>query len=243
MEKNKRYGWGRCSVGAAVVAGGGAAGVVWLAPGGARGSDGPVRVTAGLSARAYRAVNGHVADGPAWIGSALEVASEGTLVVLGLLLALAGWRALRRRDVPGPAGVAVAAIGTVVAYGLSEAVKLLVDEERPCRALPGVSAFAVCPEPGDWSFPSNHATLAVALAVGVTLLRPRLAFLALPVAGAATALRVLVGVHYPHDVLAGATLGATAGPGRRHLRQGRAAAGRGRSGGRPRPRLRRAPRG
>ncbi|MEV6575673.1 phosphatase PAP2 family protein [Streptomyces sp. NPDC051577] len=151
-----------------------------------------------------------MATEPSWAGTALEAAGEGTLLFLGLLLAWVGWTALRRRDVSGLAGVAVTAAGTVVAYGLSEAIKLLVDEERPCRALPGVAALAPCPEPGDWSFPSNHATLAIALAVGVTLARPRLATLVLPVAGAAALLRVLVGVHYPHDVLAATVLGATA---------------------------------
>lgn len=60
---------------------------------------------------------------------------------------------------------------------------------------------------GDWSFPSNHATLAAGLAVGLAVLRPRLGMVTLPLAGAAALLRVLVGVHYPHDVLAGAALG------------------------------------
>lgn len=210
MESIKRYGRSRRLPVAVASAGTGAAAVVWLAPGGTLGTNEPVHVTAGLSARAYQALAGSVATEPSWAGTALEAASEGTLLFLGLLLAWVGWTALRRRDVSGLAGVAVTAAGTVVAYGLSEAIKLLVDEERPCRALSGVAALAPCPEPGDWSFPSNHATLAIALAVGVTLVRPRLATLVLPVAGAAALLRVLVGVHYPHDVLAATVLGATA---------------------------------
>lgn len=100
-------------------------------------------------------------------------------------------------------------VGTVAAYAISEALKLVVDEERPCRALRGVEAIAECPRTGDWSFPSNHATLAAALAVGLAMLWPRLATLTLSLAGAAGLLRVLVGVHYPHDVLAGAILGGT----------------------------------
>ncbi|MGW6785899.1 phosphatase PAP2 family protein [Streptomyces sp. NPDC054987] len=209
MESNKRYGWGRRSAAAVVVSGAGVAGVAWAAPGGTAGADGAVHVTAGLSARAYRAVNAEATDGPAWLAGVLEAASEGTVLLLGLLLVWAAWSALRRKDVAGLAGAAVAAAGTVVAYGVSETLKVILDEERPCRALPGVRALVECPEPGDWSFPSNHSTLAVALAVGVTLVRPRLAFLALPVGAAAAALRVLVGVHYPHDVLAGTVLGTT----------------------------------
>ncbi|MGC4746799.1 phosphatase PAP2 family protein [Micromonospora sp. DT201] len=119
------------------------------------------------------------------------------------------WTAVRRRDAAGAAGAVVIGVGTVAAYAISEALKLVVDEERPCRALRGVAAIAECPVAGDWSFPSNHATLAAALAVGLTVLRPRLAFVTLPLAGAAALLRVLVGVHYPHDVFAGAILGGT----------------------------------
>lgn len=211
MESNTRYGWARRLPLAGATAGTGAAAVAWAAPGGALGTNEPVRVTEGASATVYRSLARSVAgDWPAWAGTALEAASEGTLVLLVLLLFAAGLCSLRRRDAPGLAGVTLAAAGTVAAYALSQALKLLVDEERPCRAVAGALAVAPCPAPGDWSFPSNHATLAAALAVGVTLVRPRLAALALPVAVAAALLRVLVGVHYPHDVLAGAALGAGA---------------------------------
>jgi undecaprenyl-diphosphatase len=127
-----------------------------------------------------------------------------------VLLAWTWWTAVRRKDLREAAGSVLTGFGTVAAYAVSEAVKLVVDEERPCRALrTGVGVIAECPGAGDWSFPSNHATLAAGMAVGIAVLRPRLAAATLPPAGAAALLRVLVGVHYPHDVLAGAILGAT----------------------------------
>lgn len=181
----------------------------WLSPGGL-GEAGAIEVTDGTSASAYRSVTGWTADAPSWLGPFLEVATEGTLVILGLLLAWVGWTALRRGSARGVAGAMLTGLGTVVAYAISEAVKLVVDEERPCRALPlTADVIAECPAAGDWSFPSNHAALAAGLAVGLALLRPRLAAVTLPLAGAAALLRVLVGVHYPHDVLAGAVLGGT----------------------------------
>ncbi|WTH50733.1 phosphatase PAP2 family protein [Streptomyces sp. NBC_01550] len=143
------------------------------------------------------------------MASLLEAAGEGTLVILGLLLVRLCWTAVRRKDAAGTAGAVLIGVGTVAAYAISEALKLVVDEERPCRALREVEAITECPPTGDWPFPSNHATLAAALAVGLAMLRPRLATLTLSLAGAAALLRLLVGVHYPHDVLAGAILGGT----------------------------------
>lgn len=196
-------------LGASGVLGAGAGVVTWLSPGGL-GEAGPVEVTGGASAAAYRSLTGVVADAPSWLGTLLDLATEGTLVLLGLLLVWKGWTAVRRGDARGVAGAVLTGLGTVAAYAVSEAVKLVVDEERPCRAVhTGAGPVAECPAVGDWSFPSNHATLAAGLAVGLAVLWPRLAALTLPLAGATALLRVLVGVHYPHDVLAGATLGGT----------------------------------
>jgi undecaprenyl-diphosphatase len=130
------------------------------------------------------------------------------LLALGGLLVLACWRG--RTEPRVLAGGALALAATVMAYVASEALKLVVDEERPCR-VDGLPAPPDCPAAGDWSFPSNHATLAAALAVGILLvrLRLRLGALAVLVAVVVGVLRVLAGAHYPHDVVAGGALGAT----------------------------------
>lgn len=69
-------------------------------------------------------------------------------------------------------------------------------------------ALAACPAPGDWSLPSNHASIAGAAAVALVLAWRRLAYVAVPAALLLAFSRVVVGVHYPHDVLAGLLLGA-----------------------------------
>ncbi|MFG1816415.1 phosphatase PAP2 family protein [Kribbella sp. NPDC049174] len=200
-----RYDGVRRALGSIGVLIAGAVVVLLLYPGGL-GTTVPVRVTSGESASVFRAVNEAVADAPSWVGSVVDVAGDGLLLVLGLLLV---WTALRCRDARTLAGVLLTGVGTAAAYGMSEALKLVVDEERPCRAVSGAELIAHCPAIGDWSFPSNHATLAAGLAVGIALLRPRLATVALPLAAAVVLARVAAGVHYPHDVVAGAALGAS----------------------------------
>ncbi|GAA2453194.1 phosphatase PAP2 family protein [Agromyces soli] len=132
-----------------------------------------------------------------------------TLVALGLLGAL--WlvvaiRLLRGRDRRRVLRFGVASAAVPLAYGASEGIKLLVAQGRPCWTS-GIAAD--CPPPGDWSFPSNHATVAFALAAVIALAAERRVtiWLALVLAVVAAAARVLEGVHYPHDVAAGALLG------------------------------------
>lgn len=78
--------------------------------------------------------------------------------------------------------------------------------------MPDVDPIASCPPPGDWSLPSNHAGIAAAALVTVALAWRRLAVMVLPVTVLAAGSRVFVGVHYPHDVLAGLALGAVVAP-------------------------------
>jgi undecaprenyl-diphosphatase len=95
-----------------------------------------------------------------------------------------------------------------VAYVCSEVLKSAVAEERPCRAVAGAAAsLAACPPHGDWSFPSNHATIAGAAAVSLAVVRRALLWLTAPLALLMAFSRVFVGVHYPHDVIAGLALG------------------------------------
>ncbi|MTE20404.1 phosphatase PAP2 family protein [Streptomyces sp. TRM43335] len=157
----------------------------------------------------YRDVTDFAHDTPGWVHRLAEYGTEGGVLVLLALLAVACWR-LRRAE---PRMLALALLGlpaVAVAYGISETVKLAVREERPCRAVAGAATpIAPCPEPGDWSFPSNHATIAAATAVAVVLVWRAAAWVVLPLAVLTAFSRVFVGVHYPHDVAAGMALGVT----------------------------------
>lgn len=147
------------------------------------------------------------ADLPGPVQGAFNVVSEYGIWVLIALFVLAAWQARRRGPQRLARGIA-AGVGVVLAYSASEAVKVLVTELRPCHNF-AESTIAACPGASDWSWPSNHATIAVAIAVAVLAMSPRLGLLSVPVAVLIGISRVVVGVHYFHDVVAGALLGAT----------------------------------
>lgn len=86
------------------------------------------------------------------------------------------------------------------------ALKFAIGRTRPCYAL---HAGAWCTPPTDPSFPSGHAAGSMAVAVTLARRAPTRAALLLLVAAAGVAWsRVVLGVHFPSDVLAGAVLGA-----------------------------------
>lgn len=125
------------------------------------------------------------------------VGTDAVLVVFALMFGLL-WLRFRLRAFLAGAGV-------VLAYVISEVIKLVVREDRPCRTAP---SLAECPPPGDWSFPSNHSVIAGASAMAIWALHRTLGWVAAVCAVAAASSRVIVGVHYVHDVLAGLLLGA-----------------------------------
>ncbi|TJZ46101.1 phosphatase PAP2 family protein [Streptomyces piniterrae] len=121
-------------------------------------------------------------------------------------LMLAVWWRARRADPARMAMALAAPLVVLLAFVVNDAVKSLVDEQRPCRTLPAITLQA-CPAPGDWSFPSNHSAIAAAAAVALLLCHRRLARIAVPAALLMAASRVWVGAHYPHDVAVGLAVG------------------------------------
>ncbi|MET9020755.1 phosphatase PAP2 family protein [Actinopolymorpha sp. NPDC004070] len=163
-------------------------------------------LTPGLDAGWYREVTEFAASTPGWLARLAEAATDAGFAVFAVLFVFAWWRS-RRGDARGVALAVLAPVTTVVAYAVSEVAKSFLREERPCRAVAAVVTLAPCPVSGDWSFPSNHATIAAAAAVGLVLAWQRLAWLVVPLALLLGATRVYLGVHYPHDVAAGLVLG------------------------------------
>jgi undecaprenyl-diphosphatase len=137
----------------------------------------------------------------------VELVSDGGLMLLAASTLLAIVIAWFRRPVDRPALLA-GALGVALAYGLSELFKLTFAQGRPCAVW---ATDGQCPPAGDWSLPSNHATLAFGAVVLVAVASRSLwvTGAALVVASAVAAGRVVQGVHYLHDVSIGALLGLT----------------------------------
>lgn len=127
-------------------------------------------------------------------------------LALGALGALAD-RPRRRQWLTATAGVAAA-------HGASVAVKRVVRRPRPDH--PDVQVL--CGTPSRLSFPSAHATSTTAAAIlfGALLQRPLVALLVPPMAIS----RLILGVHYPTDVVAGSALGAAVAVMARRLGRG-----------------------
>jgi len=109
----------------------------------------------------------------------------------------------------GEAGVlpairmAVTGIAGVVLY---KYLKSRLVRERPYISLAGIVAGT--PPLDRYSFPSGHTLHAVSLTILASAGFPELAWLLAPFAALVAASRVILGLHYPTDVAAGALIGA-----------------------------------
>lgn len=137
---------------------------------------------------------------------AMTTATQFGVPVLVLLVILQWWSKSDRLHVRH---VCVAAgLSFLLGLGLNQIILLLVHRVRPYDA--GVSHLIISPS-ADWSFPSDHATAAFAIAAAFLLHgmgRRELAFLAAALLLCVS--RVYVGTHYVTDVLGGAVTGLVA---------------------------------
>ncbi|MDL4821734.1 phosphatase PAP2 family protein [Actinomadura opuntiae] len=164
-----------------------------------------------ISVQLYRDVTEWAWGTPSWVHSVADVGTNAGLLLFAVLF-VAGWWRARSRDARSMGLALAAPFAMVAAYLVSEVSKDFLREERPCRAVAGAVHIAACPSPGDWSFPSNHATIAAASAAVLVVVWRALAPLVLPLAALMAFSRVFVGVHYPHDVAAGFCVGVVVAP-------------------------------
>lgn len=127
-----------------------------------------------------------------------EALFAGLLVVLLLIGGRSGWQR--------PAAL-VAGASAALALVIGVVIAQIVDRSRPFVDH-AASVHRLIPHAADSGFPSDHATASFAIATALLLRHRGLGLVALAGAALLSVGRVVLGVHYPTDVLAGAALGA-----------------------------------
>ncbi len=151
----------------------------------------------------FRAINGLAGRSRTLDEIMIGFAKYSPIVFAAVLVAL--WLTWNYRN---QLGALVAGISALVALGLGQLVGMALPRERPYLTHPVALLITHSP---DTSFPSDHTTLAFAIAMVIVLFNRRLG-LALLLFGAVVAYaRVFVGAHYTGDVVGGAVLGALTG--------------------------------
>jgi membrane-associated phospholipid phosphatase len=140
--------------------------------------------------------------------TALFVLASAWWVKWPLFVAVGACGDIRRRRVLPHAALS-GVVATVVAAGLTTALKDLVDRVRPALANPAIEALVTTPDSP--SFPSGHAATAFAAATAVGAFCPRFRWPLFGLAAVVALSRIYLGVHYMLDVLAGAALGIGVG--------------------------------
>ena len=145
-------------------------------------------------------------EAPHWIRRWMVLASKGgdgwLWSALGLILYFFG--GAERTDAL-TAGFESVAVGQVTFFVL----KRIIGRERPCTVEP--HCWSLLLPPDRFSFPSGHTITAFAIALALGLFYPSLLVGLVFCAASVAASRIILGLHYLSDVLAGVVIGSVIG--------------------------------
>jgi undecaprenyl-diphosphatase len=156
--------------------------------------------------RIYHSVNDFVTR-HSWLGTLFKaIETYGTIAIAVAAFAL--WLLARpggdrKWKLAAASALGAAAVGLLVNRVLAAAWH----RDRPYATHHVARIFG--PRKTDASFPSDHATASIAIAVAVLLIDLRAGLLFLTLAVLIAVGRVIVGEHYPGDVLTSALIGVT----------------------------------
>ena len=136
----------------------------------------------------------------------MRLYAEYGVTLFAAVLLVAWWWARRDQDPRSMAAALWAPAGALLALGLNQPLVNLAHEPRPYTVFP--HALVLVAHSGDYSFPSDHAVMAGAVAAGVPLTHRRLGAATAAAAVVMAFARVYVGAHFPLDVIVGLLLGA-----------------------------------
>ncbi|MGW0968209.1 phosphatase PAP2 family protein [Streptomyces sp. NPDC002516] len=154
-------------------------------------------------------INGLAKHAPHWADRIMEFVGEWGLLLAMVLLVLWCWATVRRR---GGADAAVS-VAALVWAPLAAGIALLVNipirgfVERPRPFVDHQGLDVLVGGKTDFSFVSDHATLTMAMGVGLFVANRRFGLAGIALALLEGFCRVFMGVHYPTDVIGGFALG------------------------------------
>ncbi|MGW3290065.1 phosphatase PAP2 family protein [Streptomyces sp. NPDC001002] len=154
-------------------------------------------------------INGLAKDAPRWFDRGMEFVGEYGLLIAMVLLVLACWWSVRRRGGTEAASSVAALIWAPLAAGLAVLVNIpirgFVERPRPFLTHEGLDVLV--PGKSDYSFVSDHATITMAIGVGLFVAHRKFGLIGIGLALFEGFCRVYMGVHYPTDVIGGFALG------------------------------------
>ncbi|MFI5676390.1 phosphatase PAP2 family protein [Streptomyces cellulosae] len=154
-------------------------------------------------------INGLAKDAPAWFDRAVEFVGEYGLLLAMVLLVVWCWWSVRRRGAEDAASSVAALVWAPLAAGIAVLVNVpirgFVERPRPFRTHEGIDVLVSGKT--DYSFVSDHATITMAMAVGLFVANRKFGLLGLGLALLEGFCRIYMGVHYPTDVVGGFALG------------------------------------
>jgi undecaprenyl-diphosphatase len=154
-------------------------------------------------------INGLAKDAPHWFDRVMEFIGEYGLLLAMVVLVLWCWWGVRRRGGDGAASSVAALVWAPLAAGVAVLVNVpirgFVERPRPFVDHDGLDVLV--DGKNDFSFVSDHATLTMAIAVGLFVANRRFGMVGIGLALLEGFCRVYMGVHYPTDVVGGFALG------------------------------------
>ncbi|MFJ9867127.1 phosphatase PAP2 family protein [Streptomyces sp. NPDC101165] len=154
-------------------------------------------------------INGLAKDAPHWFDRVMEFVGEYGLLLAMVLLVLWCWWSVRRRTEEDAASSVAALVWAPLAAGIAVLVNVpirgFVDRPRPFVDHQGLDVLVGGKT--DFSFVSDHATITMALGVGLFVANRRFGLAGIGLALLEGFCRVYMGVHYPTDVVGGFALG------------------------------------
>ncbi|MEU9790788.1 phosphatase PAP2 family protein [Streptomyces sparsogenes] len=153
-------------------------------------------------------INGLAKDAPHWFDRVMEFVGEYGIIIGLAVVLLGAWWSVRRRPQDAPsavAGLVWAPLAAGLALLANIPIREFVERPRPFKDHQGLDVLVA--GKSDFSFVSDHATLTMAVAVGVFMVSRTYGLAAIGLALLEGFCRVYMGVHYPTDVIGGFALG------------------------------------